>query len=706
MRKLITYLALIIFALGQTGFQGYSNVGQTTTTATISTSTNPLPVASTASFPASPRQFTVKIDNEYILATVASGTGLTPVTRGAEGTTNTAHNTIGTAVTEVFTAGMANNLFQAGSGSPQVGNPTFFNGNSTTTNALSPVPGVFHINGTNLIDAIFKVLTTQGMCLDNSNTPLPCDIIVDPGTTDTETGPTLVGYPNCSSGCPAHQALIIDNALVTFREKAAPSGINQAWPQDDGLILGPNSTLRCIGHGNTTAGINDASDSALNSIVTTLGGVVLNVWQAGTQMHRGDFANDSGSTATWRILSCTGSGSSYCKTGGSNPFGVSTPALWMTKNDNNIVWQAVRVGGSNGGHFDNLSATYVDINGCFIEGNSNAQVNNALRISSSFGAFGWVDNVQAHGIGTGKGSQDNTGGDSVLMDPGQNAGFCTGSHTPLFCCSTGPDSNGIGGGTCGSKDASGGATGLGAIYVHNIEPGPGAVAGANTGYIMRITGVGNSSAVEGLVVDSGQMGDISDSASGALKAMLSIDSGPHNIQFNDFYFENSNSAGSFGPPDIIYIDQASNIILLNDILAGSGNHKATNGLHISNNSNNNGIYWRGNGGNSNMETNVIQNDRSGYTLPVSSNNTVVYEYGGSGDYGVLMDRPMQFIQGPQIAPTTVSLCGTCNAGAEGTLCAFNNDAAGCNFGVIITNGGGHHGLGYCNGTNWVMATCN
>lgn len=556
-------------------------------------------------------------------------------------------------------------------------------------NTVSPVPGVFHISGTNVTDQIFKVLTATNKCMNASNVPVACDIIVDPGTTDTETGPTLVGYPNVSPGVPVQQTLIIDNAKVTFNGGNANGTNPGSFPQDDGLIIGPNGNLQCIGHGNATAGITNTSGSHLNSIVTTLGGVILNQWQPSTAMARGEFVFDSGSNAVWRILSCTGN----CTTGGSNPLAASGNAatIWGTQADNNITWQNIHVGGRL-----SLTSSNADISGCYVIANQAAQTNNTLRISGILGALAVMRNVAGLGVGTGTGSDDTTGSDAILFDQVQGNGFCTGSGTPLACC---PSScqNGVSG-------ANGAELSVQGLWA---QPG-GTISSCNVGYLVRFTGTGT-----GLIdVEGGQISDLGTSCSSTNKlvADMSIDGGARSISFNNFYFEGSSGAGHV-PPDDIVINNGSNINFTGTLIGGTGG--LTNALHITSTAGTQNVFYRGNIAGTNGFTHAIQNDLSSYTLtsPGTSGLPVVYDYGptGANTLGYIFDgRNITFNDLLTLPPMSIAACGTCNTTAVpiGSVCYYNN-AAACGFSTTAAASGAHTGLAVCNAaSNWAEATCN
>lgn len=706
--KNLTYVALILCFLTM-GFQAFSNVGQTTLNGAITSSTSPITVLSTASFPplTSPATtFVIKIDNEYIVVSTATGTTFTPVTRGAEGSAAASH-TSGATVTEVFTAGIANNLEQVGPGSPVAGNPMAFSGTGAS-NALSPVPQVFHITSTGT-DQIFGILTAKGKCLTNATNPAPqaCDIVVDPGVTDTETGPTLVGYQNCGAPCPPQQTLIIDNALVIFNGGHA-TGVNPGqFPQDDGLIIGPNGSLFCVGHGNGGVGITDNSSTHLNSVVTTLGGVALDPWQAGTPMARGEFVFDTGSSAVWRILSCTGS----CTTGGSNPLASSPNAgtLWGTQVDNNITWQNIHAGGR-----FSLSSVQLDIEGCNMSTSDGAQVNNVFRVSGTAGAMVVIRNIAAIGTGTGTGSDDSTGSDAILIDPTQLNGFCIGSGNPLPCCS-GPN-----GGTCQN---SGSPTGSGLIsWQGHWSQVNGLSTSSNPGYLTRITSLGDGGGVVNISIDGGQISDLATSATtNKLVANLSIDSGAGTISFNNMYVETGSGGGAHcNPPDAVVLNNSHDVHLTEFRIGGSGGSggaggcpvpsggsagNVKNALHILNSSTLNVIY-QGSMGPNTASANAILNDITGYSLAIANGSSTVYNYGPSTANYIFDGVMPTFNSGLEFTPEPIASCGTCNAGAQGQLCYYNNDTTACAFSAVVAATGAHTGLAVCNGANWVMATCN
>lgn len=585
-----------------------------------------------------------------------------------------------------------------------VGNPGVY----SASKAISPVPGVFHIS-TSGTDQIFKILTSPTGCLNSSLQPVACDIIVDPGVQDTETGPDLLGYSNCGGQCPAHQTLIIDNGKVIFSEVETPT---PRWPQDDGLVLAPNSSLYCMGHGsNTAAGISTKDQTtSLNSLVTTLGGIILNKWISGNTQIRGEFVYDSGSNAVWRVLSCGTSGT--CTTGTTNPFPAS-PTRFATVTDGSgstqVTWQAIQTGS----RFV-LSSGYVDVSGCWMNVNQLAKVNNTFRISGVTGGLGAARNIWPQGIGNGTGSDDQTGSDAFLIDGSQANGFCLAAGSPLACCL------GLHSGSCDSNSPQQGSS---LISIQAVEPGPnGGAVGVNAGYITRITGGG-----VGLIsIDGGQMGDLQGNGNqaGNLTAELSIDSAAHQISFNNFYFETSGGPGNYRPPDAILLSNARGISFTDTIIGGSGGTggpaggNVVNSLHIvSGGGQSQNIFFRGSiGGTGTATTYAIKNEQSGYLLPSGSGGQTTYDFDtASSNY--LFDRVVTFLQPAEFGQNNLSFsagtysnCGTCNATTYGTLCAVS-DITGCSQGGTITGGGGHRGLAYCNQTSastyaWSQVVCN
>jgi hypothetical protein len=69
------------------------------------------------------------------------------------------------------------------------------------------------------------------------------------------------------------------------------------------------------------------------------------------------------------------------------------------------------------------------------------------------------------------------------------------------------------------------------------------------------------------------------------------------------------------------------------------------------------------------------------------------------------DEILSRAQTEKLAPGLFVGCGACSAGTAGTKCAITDDNTACAFSAIITGSGTHKVLGYCDGINWVMATC-
>jgi len=64
-------------------------------------------------------------------------------------------------------------------------------------------------------------------------------------------------------------------------------------------------------------------------------------------------------------------------------------------------------------------------------------------------------------------------------------------------------------------------------------------------------------------------------------------------------------------------------------------------------------------------------------------------------------RYVRFDEGVRLLPGTVSALPACNAAEEGLLTAVT-DASAATFNAVLSGGGKHHVLGYCNGTNWTV----
>lgn len=554
--------------------------------------------------------------------------------------------------------------------------PAYFTGSagaSSTTVAGSP--NTFHIVGTNLTDAIFTALTTD--CLDGSNNPIACDIILDPGTTDTETGPDLVGYVNAGGGAPPQQTLILDNAHVVFNGGHATGTWPGPFPQDDGLVLGPNGSLQCIGHGNGTVGITDNSSAHLNSIVTTLGGVVLNQWIATKAMARGEFIYDSTSNTVQRILTCSGT----CTTGSSLPTFSTTRYATTVDNagGNQVTWQNI-----NGTGRFNLTSSNADIQGCYIYASQGGQTNNTWRVSGTTGALAVARNIAAIGVGTGTGSDDTTGSDAILFDQPQQNGFCTGNGTPLTCCT------GNNAGNCqnGSLQGSGSLLTIQGLW---SQPNGGITSG-NPGYLVRFNGNGS-----GLIdIEGGQISDLGTSAaSNNLVADMSIDGGVRHVTFNNFYFESSSGQGNV-PPDEVVVNNATDINFTGVTLAGTGG--LTNALHITN-SGTGSVFFRGTIAGTSNATNAIKNDIDSYTLAAGASGLpVVYDYGPSGasTLGYIMDgRTITFNNGLTLSSTAItgvqgnaaSLQLASGATVNGDLIKYDSHGNAIDSGVLASSVG-------------------
>ncbi len=64
-------------------------------------------------------------------------------------------------------------------------------------------------------------------------------------------------------------------------------------------------------------------------------------------------------------------------------------------------------------------------------------------------------------------------------------------------------------------------------------------------------------------------------------------------------------------------------------------------------------------------------------------------------------RYVRFDQGVRLLPGTVSALPACDSANEGLLTAVT-DASAVTFNAVLSGGGKHHVLGYCNGTNWTI----
>ena len=391
--------------------------------------------------------------------------------------------------------------------------------------AITAVANTYHL-GASGTDKIFNALQT---CYGSGATV--CDIIGDPGQTYTETGPDLVGTP--TSGTGIQVTLQLDNASVVFNDTTT-------FPRDDGLVLSPNSKLFCSGYGNSVnnAFIGTSTTAQLNSVVTSLGGVILPPWVAATAMVRGQFVFDSTTNTVDYVSACSGT----CTTGGAAPTFSATPGATVVDNSgaNQVTWTTLVHNASRITDSGNLN-----INGCGIHGatGAGAQINNLLHVSGVAGGQFGISNVTLVGLSTAHGSIDATGSDAVLVDAGQGNGFCTGSGAPLAGCTgvgTGADQSGEVNTCCG-------------MFSNVTMLAPGTPAGNGPGYVVRITtlqGTGVNGTVTQIHWKGGQMSDISGSNN---IAFLEADGGAGPIVDEGTYFEQFNGGGHNTAPGAVYV---------------------------------------------------------------------------------------------------------------------------------------------------------
>jgi hypothetical protein len=467
--------------------------------------------------------------------------------------------------------GGANSAGSVGSGTQ--GNDTYYGANGTT---VSPIPNLIHAHAY-LGASPDPLHAAFAACPSNAN----CTVVGDPGDSYTLSSPLLIGTP--SAGTALQQTLVLNNASVVCNDSTT-------FPQDDCIVLSSNANLYCTGHGNSThpSNIYASTNTNLNSVVTTLGGVILQPWQASTGYKVGQFIFDSTSSTVDQVSACSGACTSG--TGPSAPSFSSTPGNTIT--DNLVTWKTLIYNASRitGGGFR------VTIRDCDIGGStsSTSQINNVLRLSGVNGGLTDVQNVVVKNISTAAGSLGANGfctangvpqscctgsgtgtcsaaSTGLLVDPGQTNGFCTANGSPLACCT------GAGTGNCQS-----GQNNTLGVLIHGFWVAPGGVNGNGPGFGAWITG--NGGTTQNITIDTGQIGDIYGTNNVAL---LGIDQSAHAVNVRDIYFE-TNSGGSNQQntsSDNVLLNGAQDVDISDFFMGTNGGSAVTNCFHITSNAN-------------------------------------------------------------------------------------------------------------------------
>jgi hypothetical protein len=433
----------------------------------------------------------------------------------------------------------------------EAGNETYY---ASTAKTLSPVAHTIHMNPS----ATEPLRTAINACGTNS-----CIIIGDPGQTYNINGPTVLGGTDANV---LTQTLVLNGAQLNCTDTTAGN-------KDDCLIISSGGRLYCTANkAGFPTGINAAgSSTVLNAVITDMGGVITDVWQASPHTYiPGQFIWDATSGTTQQVSSITGSGTS----GSSLPSFNTT--VGNTTVDNQVTWKTLLNGGGNGSHIGFGPGKQFWINDCRIAGNTGASINSILHVSGLNGGIGTIRNLifgqlSSSGNSTTKEAGHGTG---LLIDDGQINDMCTGAGAPLACCT------GSNAGTCQSTPA---ATNGCCATVYNMFLTPGFPPGGSNGPTYGVHITANKSQTLGIHIDSGQIADISGTNNVAITA-VDVQSGGNNVSdvtFQNVYFEIGAGTGTpEGGTDAVLVNKADNIDFLNFVLTNNSTNALTNCFHL------------------------------------------------------------------------------------------------------------------------------
>lgn len=426
----------------------------------------------------------------------------------------------------------------------QPGNPVIVD----DKNAAHALPNVIYIHqylSTNPSDPLHAA---QASCPNN----LACDLRGSAGDIYPLPSPFWLGggFTSAAAGPNAlPQTLHLDGASIMSTD-------NSTFPQDDGIIIGSRSRVYCTGgsSGQIPGRIGMNRGARLNSVVTSPGGVILNAYENSHPYKLGQVIFDG---ANVEIVTKAGTSS-----------GSATRPSWPgsaggSVNDGSMTWTRFTDGRISGG------GAQMFIDGCNIGAHreSDNSNNNVLRISGVQGgkvAATFLDIGPLGAVSTG-GSDGASGSVGILVDPGQDNGFCKGPRNPLACCT------GAGAGQCESGAA--GENDTNYIDIKNIfiVPGnptdPGGPYAAV--YLNRVAQV---------EVHTGQIADIM----GTRNVALAVVRGGRLNHIHDIYFETNgpNQGQQNVNSDSLLLDGTNGFIGEAIWFGKNGSNSIANCVHI------------------------------------------------------------------------------------------------------------------------------
>ncbi len=415
----------------------------------------------------------------------------------------------------------------------QAGNDTLYSGSGAV---VSGRPNIIHAGGGTLYAAL-AACPVSGV---------PCTIVADPGRTYTLASQFILGRTN-SGAYALPQTLVNDGATINCTDTSAPEGNGL----DDCIILGQKARYIGTAYG---AIIQASSTASLNSIMTTFGGVYLDIWQAGHTYRGGQLILDAnGDTEEVTTPTPGSAATAVSQTPGPPSWPANSVALGTTTSDGGVTWTVIANSSEIPPHPKvGTGGTRVSIRGGdFIGSTSTGAFVRAIVHISALDGFGFGSDLTTGGI--------TNGGTGLWIDDGSTNDVCTALSTPFACC-LGP-----GTGTCAS-----GGTLTNQITIDGLWVAPGVISGGTTAgplYGMRVSsensGTVGVNCLGCAVVDLEGTGNI---------ATISIDATNANLVGTNFFEPYVELHGTSNATDGILINNARGTTLV----GGSFDHNTCN----------------------------------------------------------------------------------------------------------------------------------
>lgn len=447
----------------------------------------------------------------------------------------------------------------------KAGNAAYY---ASAATAISPVANTIYIHA--YAGTSDPLHNAQAACPTNA----ACILQGTPGDTYNLASPFWLGIGltigNFFGPNGLNQTLMLNGATINLTDQTHEGTVG--FPIDDGIIIGGRSRIYCW-HGESgfaLSHISPANNAWLNSVITSPAGVIENSWEASHAYLVGQVIYDGAATEYVSTAGTSGTPT--------HPTWATTPGATTPDGTGSLVWTVITDSTFASGRLTGRGQEY-DIEGCRTAANvaSTAHVNNVIRAGGVQGGkitilgddVSSLSNETTKALGGTGGSDGLSGSIGIMIDPGQNSGFCTASGQPLPCC-TGSTT-----GTCGTDVAGADNTCCGVIERTFLAPGtPSVATGPYAGLYLN--------SVDNIKILSDQWADIA----GTGNAALAIVNASRAVTFDNNYFEVNSGAGAptngqmATGADALQIDNVHSFTESNDFFGKNGHSAITNCVHI------------------------------------------------------------------------------------------------------------------------------